>query len=316
MKKIVVLDGYALNPGDLSWKNLEKLGNVKIYDRTLPEEILPRLGDAEVAITNKTVFTPEIISAAKNLEYIGVLATGYNVVDIEAAKAKGIVVTNVPAYSTPSVVQHVFALLLALTNNAAKYSKAVSESKWEKSIDFTFYLDPIVELAGKTFGIIGFGAIGSAVANVARALGMNVIAFSRTPKDVDGVSFVSLNELFSTSDVISLHCPLNEKTAGIINKDNIEKMKTSAYLINTGRGPLVVEEDLAEALKNRKIKGAGLDVLTDEPPRNSSPLIGLGNCVITPHAAWASYESRMRLMNTAVENVAGYISGNPVNVVS
>lgn len=316
---IVVLDGYALNPGDLSWKGLELLGDVTVYDRTPADQIYERAKEAEVLLTNKTPLSAEMLSRLPRLRYVGVLATGYNVVDVKAAKELGVAVTNVPAYSTPSVVQMTFSLLFALCTRAQEHSQAVREGKWCSSKDFCFWDYPLVEVSGKTLGIIGFGSIGRQVAEVALALGMQVVAYSRTVKTDFAhprFSWVGLDELFAVSDVVSLHCPLFPETKEIINKANLSKMKPTAFLLNTARGGLVAEQDLADALNHGSIAGAGLDVLTEEPAHPDCPLLTAKNCVITPHIAWATAEARARLMEIAVSNLASFIEGKPVNVVN
>ncbi|MEA5426667.1 D-2-hydroxyacid dehydrogenase [Arcicella lustrica] len=317
--KIVVLDGFTLNPGDLTWDTLHALGDVLIYDRTSPEEILERSLDAEILLTNKTPLRAEVISQLKSLKYIGVLATGYNIVDIEAAKNQGIFVSNVPAYSTDSVVQLTFALILELTLHVQKHSDAVREGKWANSKDFCFWDFPLIELAGKTIGIIGFGTIGQKVADVATAFGMKVIANSRRPTDQShrkNFKWESISTLLEESDFVSIHCPLTAETQSLMNRENLQKMKSSAFLINTSRGPIIVDEDLAEALNNNTIAGAGIDVLSVEPPQKNNPLFTAQNCIITPHIAWATKEARTRLLAIALENISAYQSGNPKNVVN
>ncbi len=317
--KIVVLDGFTLNPGDLTWDTLHALGDVVIYDRTSPEEILERSLDAEILLTNKTPLRAEVISQLKSLKYIGVLATGYNIVDIEAAKNQGIFVSNVPAYSTDSVVQLTFALILELTLHVQKHSDAVRDGKWANSKDFCFWDFPLIELAGKTIGIIGFGTIGQKVADVATAFGMKVIANSRRPTGQShrkNFHWESISTLLEESDFVSIHCPLTSETQGLINRENLQKMKSSAFLINTSRGPIIVDEDLAEALNNNTIAGAGIDVLSVEPPQKNNPLFTAQNCIITPHIAWATKEARTRLLAIALENISAYQSGNPKNVVN
>ncbi|MDE5791252.1 MAG: D-2-hydroxyacid dehydrogenase [Muribaculaceae bacterium] len=316
--KIVVLDGYTLNPGDLSWEELEKLGEVTIYDRTRPEEIVRRAEGAEIILTNKTVIDKEKLEALPELKYIGVLATGYNVVDTEMAREKGIVVTNIPAYSTASVAQMVFALLLAITNGVEHYTLENSNGRWSRSADFCYWDAPLIELSGKSFGIIGFGNIGQSVARIAMAFGMKVLALTSKPAEAlpAGVEKASsLDALLSESDVVSLHCPLTDSTRHIINGETLSKMKPSAILINTGRGPLVDEKALAEALNCGKLRGAGVDVLSTEPPLADNPLLSARNCFVTPHIAWATVEARRRLMDIAVSNVASFLAGNPENVV-
>jgi glycerate dehydrogenase len=317
--KIVVLDGYTLNPGDLSWDNLKALGDVVIYDRTSPDRILERSNNAEILFTNKTPLTEEILNALPSLKYIGVLATGYNVVDIEAAKRRGIVVTNVPSYSTFSVAQLTFALLLELCLHVQQHSDSVLSGKWASSIDFSFRDFPLIELAGKTIGIIGFGSIGQSVADIAAAFGMKVISFSKTKTDQShrkNFKWVTINELFQEADVVTVHCPLVPETKGLVSIAYLKKMKKSAFLLNTSRGPVVVENDLAYALNNDLIAGAGIDVLSLEPPAADNPLLKAKNCIITPHIAWATKEARIRLMDIAVNNLTRFLGDTPVNVVS
>ncbi|MCL1815083.1 MAG: D-2-hydroxyacid dehydrogenase [Treponema sp.] len=316
--KIVVLDGYALNPGDLNWNGFNDLGETIVHDRTAGEETVKRIGGAEIILINKTVITAETLQACPALRYIGVLATGYNVVDVAAAKNRGIIVTNVPGYSTPSVAQTVFALLLEICAHAGEHNNAVHSGRWISSKDYSFWDYPLVELAGKTFGIVGLGAIGKTVARIAKAFGMKVIAFSRSQNEEGRscASYVSLEEVLAQSDVISLHCPVFPETAGIINKKTIAKMKNGVILINTSRGTLVVEEDLAAALNEGKIYAAGLDVVSEEPMQAGNPLLAAKNCIFTPHIAWATLESRSRLMEIAVANLREYLKGTPVNVVS
>lgn len=319
--KIVVLDGYTLNPGDLSWEYLEKFGDLFIYDRTPfdSEEIIKRIGDAEIVYTNKTLLPKEVITKVPNLKYIGVLATGYNVVDVIAAKENGIIVTNVPAYSTISVAQFTMALLLEMCHHVGNHNSAVKSDKWTQSPDFCFWDSPLIELEGKTIGIIGFGSIGQAFAKVAQAFGLNVIFNNRSKKpELESASCkqVDLCELFTKSDIISLHCPLFESTEGIINSKNIIKMKDGVMIINTARGGLVVEQDLADALNSGKVFGAAVDVVSQEPIKAENPLLKAKNCIITPHIAWAPKEARTRLMNITVKNLIAYLNGNPVNVVN
>lgn len=317
--KIVVLDGYTLNPGDLSWDNLKAIGEVEIYDRTPSDKILERSKDAEILFTNKTPLKEEILNAIPSLKYIGVLATGYNVVDIEAAKRSGIIVTNVPSYSTFSVAQLTFALLLELCLHVQRHSDSVSGGKWATSADFSYRDFPLIELAGKTIGIIGFGSIGQSVANIAASFGMNVISFSRTQSDQShrtNFKWVTKDELFEQADVVSVHCPLNPDTKGLVNIGYLKKMKKSAFLLNTSRGPVVTEEDLASALNNELIAGAGVDVLSLEPPSPDNPLLKAKNCIITPHIAWATLEARIRLMDIAINNLIHFLGNTPVNVVS
>ena len=311
--KIVILDGYTLNPGDLSWKGLEKIGDLKVLDRTVndSEKVIDVIGDAEIVFTNKIIITKEVLERVPNVKYIGVLATGYNVVDIAAASELGITVTNVPAYSTDAVAQFTFALILELTNQVGIHHAAVKDGEWENSIDFSFTKTPLIELNGKTLGIIGFGRI-------AQAFGMKLRVFSnRKYPELESNSFknVDLETLMSESDIISLHCPLNEKTEGLINKNSIKKMKDGVMLINTSRGPLIVEEDLKNALNSGKIGGAGVDVVSAEPIKKDNPLLKAKNCIITPHIAWAPKEARERLMHIAVKNLEDFLNDNPVNVV-
>jgi len=316
--KIVVLDGYTENPGDLSWEGLAALGELMVYDRTPTEEILPRIGDAEVVITNKTPITAATIDACSGMKYIAVLATGYNVVDVNAAKERGIPVSNVPAYGTASVAQFAIAMLLEICHRVAHHSKTVHEGKWTNSIDFCYWDYPLIELDGKTMGIIGFGRIGKATGKIAKALGMKVIACDSVP-DEQGkeiAEYVDLDTLLSSSDVISLHCPLFPETEGIICKETIAKMKDGVILLNNSRGPLLNEQDVADALNSGKIYAAGLDVVSIEPIREDNPLLKAENCFITPHISWAPKEARARIMETTVANVKAYLDGSPVNVVN
>ena len=310
--KIVVLDGYAANPGDLSWAPLEALGELTVYDRTPADQIAARIADAELVLTNKAVLSRELIAGAGKLKYIGVLATGYNVVDVAAAAELGVVVTNIPAYSTDSVAQLVFALLLEICHNVGHHSAAVHAGRWTANADFCFWDTPLIELAGKTMGIVGYGRIGHKVAEIARCFGMNVIAWTRTPRDPE---CVSLDELLSRSDVISLHCPLFPETKNLINRDTIAKMKDGVILINTSRGPVVNDADLRAALESGKVYAAGADVSTVEPIPADSPLLGAKNMFLTPHIAWATFEARERLMDIAVKNVEAFLAGTPVNTV-
>ncbi len=318
--RIVVLDGYTLNPGDLSWDRLKELGEVTIYDRTPEQEIIKRTQGADILLTNKTPLTGETIRQLLELRYIGVLATGYNVVDIDAARERCITVANVPAYSTYSVAQMVFALLLEICHHVQDHSNSVRNGRWSQSADFCYWDYPLVELAGKTMGIIGFGRIGRRVAAIAAAMGMKVIAASRskrdTPRDIEHFKWVDIPQLLREADVISLHCPLLPETQGLINKDTIRQMKSTAILINTARGGVVVDEDLAQALNEGRIYGAGLDVLSMEPPRADNPLLSAKNCFITPHIAWATKEARVRLMDATVDNIKAYLAGQPINVVN
>lgn len=315
--KITVLDGYGLNPGDLSWEELRQLGDVTVYDRTSQSEILDRAKDAEILLTNKVVLNADILRQLPKLKYIGVLATGYNVVDVNSAKELGIVVTNIPAYSTNSVAQMVFAHILNITQRVEHYTEENHKDRWTNNPDFCYWDTPLTELSGKTIGIIGFGNTGSATAQIARAFGMNVKAF--TSKDADslpeGIEKASLDDIFSSADIVSLHCPLTESTKGLVNADRLKMMKPTAILINTGRGPLVKEQDLADALNAGIIYAAGVDVLSTEPPKAENPLLSAKNCFITPHIAWATKEARERLMYTAVNNLREFMAGSPVNCV-
>ena len=316
---IVVLDGYALNPGDLSWNEMKRLGNLAVYDRTPVEQIYERVKEATIVLTNKTPISAQVIDQTPSLKYIGVLATGYNVVDVEAARQKGILVTNVPGYGTKSVVQLTFALLLELCHHVQQHSNAVLEGKWASAADWCFWDYPLIELADKTIGIIGFGAIGQQVADVATAFDMKVIAYSRTKTDQShrrNFKWCSLEELLRSSDVISIHAPLTPDTKGLINTESLSKMKSSAFLLNTSRGPIIVDQDLADALNQNVIAGAGIDVLSVEPPPEGNPLFKAKNCLITPHIAWATKEARTRLMNSVVNNISAFISGKPINVVN
>ena len=316
---IVVLDGFTMNPGDLSWNELEKLGTLKVYDRTSPEQLLERAADAEAVLTNKTVLNAAALRNMPKLKYVGVLATGYNVVDIAVAKELGIVVTNIPAYSTESVAQMVFAHILNITHSVGRYAEEAHAGVWSRQADFSYTNSPLMELYGKKIGIIGFGNTGSATARIARAFGMEVLVYTSKPQSAlpEGMTkAASVEEVFSNSDIVSLHCPLNDKTAEIVNAHHLSLMKESAILINTGRGGLVNENDLAEALKAHRIKAAGLDVMVNEPPMENNPLMGLDNCFITPHIAWATYEARTRLMNQTVMNLKSFIEGKIINNVA
>lgn len=317
--KIVVLDGYTLNPGDLDWSALQDLGECIIYDRTSPEMLLVRAADAEILLTNKVVLNRTVIEQLPNLKCIGVLATGYNVVDVVAAREHDISVTNVPAYSTQSVAQQTIALLLELTNRVGLHNEAVHNSEWSGSIDFSFTKSPLIELQGKTLGIFGYGAIGQAVAKIGIALGMKILAHSRNcptelPSEIEWT--LDRNRLFAESDVLTLHCPLTNDTQNLICNDTIALMKPSAFLINTGRGPLVNEADLAIALQAGKIAGAAVDVLSTEPPAAANPLLTAPNCIITPHVAWATGAARKRLLQIVVDNIIAFQNDNPQNVVN
>jgi len=317
--KIVILDGYALNPGDLLWDNLYNLGEVVLHNRTPAGEIIERSVGAEVLITNKTPLSEGTINNLPDLKYIGVLATGFNIVDIAAARRRNIVVTNVPAYSTMSVAQLTFALLLELCHHVQRHSDSVMDGKWADSVDFSYWDFPLIELSGKTMGIIGFGNIGKKVADIAIVLGMNVMAASRHHTDHSGRNnfrWAETKDVFEQADVVTIHCPLLPETKGLINAENLKRMKSTAFLINTSRGPIVVEQDLADALNNGIIAGAGIDVLSIEPPAKDNPLFKARNCLITPHIAWATKEARVRLMDIAIDNVAAFINGKPANVVN
>ncbi len=315
--KIVVLDGYTLNPGDLSWDSLAALGDCNVYDRTPPDEVAERAAGAEIVLTNKVVLDRTRLETLPDLRYIGVLATGYNVVDARAARERGLVVTNVPDYATPAVAQAVFAHILELTHRVAHHAQTVRDGRWSDSPDFCYWDGPLVELNGLVMGIVGLGRIGSAVAALARAFGMTVLACTRTPQvPRDGVQFVDLDRLLGESDVVSLHCPLTPETEGLMSAERLALMKPSALLINTSRGPLVDERALADALNAGRPAGAGLDVLAVEPPRRDNPLLAAKNCFLTPHYAWATRAARARLMKTVVENVKAFLDGRPQNVVT
>ena len=317
--KIVILDGNTLNPVDISWDGLKKIGDITIYDRTSVTQIIERATGAEIVFTNKTPLNREILSLLPELKYIGILATGYNVVDIDAAKENGVIVTNIPGYGTASVAQFAFALLLELCHHVQYHSDSVMQGKWVESADFCYWKYPLIELAGKTMGIIGFGNIGSKVADIATALGMQIIGFSKPETDEllrNNFRWAAdVEDLLAHSDVVSIHCPLFPDTKGLINKDRLKLMKKSAFLLNTARGPIIVEEDLAEALNTGEIAGAAMDVLSIEPPAKDNPLFSAPNCIITPHIAWATREARTRLMDIAVNNLSAYLNGKPVNVV-
>lgn len=314
--KIVILDGYSINPGDLSWEALSALGELTVYDRTKPEEVYDRAHGAEIVLTNKVVLDAEMLRRLDGLRYIGVLATGINVVDVKAAHALDITVTNVPSYSTMSVAQSVFALLLAFTNSSEHYADEFHSGEWCRCPDFSFTNTELTELAGKRFGIIGYGNIGKAVARIAGAFGMEVCVSSSKPQDsIPEVRKLSIDEIFSECDVISLHCPLADDTYHLANAQRIGMMKKSAILINTARGPLVDEKALAEALRAGRIRGAGLDVLGQEPPSADNPLIHTPRCIVTPHIAWATYEARNRLIDIATANLRAFLSGSPINRV-
>ncbi len=316
--KIVVLDGYTANPGDLSWKNLEALGECTIYQRTSPEELITRAAEADIVLTNKVVIDEKAMDALPNIKYIGVLATGYNVVDINVAKERGIVVTNIPAYSTNSVAQMVFAHILNITQQVEHYSNEVRAGEWSRCSDFSYTNTPLIELRGKRIGIIGLGHTGYTTARIAIGFGMDVYAYTskshfQLPPEIKKLP---MDELFSTCDIISLHCPLTESTYHLVNAERLKSMKPTAILINTGRGPLIDENALANALNNNEIYAAGVDVLSQEPPSTDNPLLSARNCFITPHIAWATAEARERLLQIAVENVHAFLNGKPINVVN
>jgi glycerate dehydrogenase len=317
--KIVVLDGYCLNPGDLDWSGIEKLGAVEVFDRTPAGEVVSRAAGAEIVFTNKTPLPADVIGRLPKLRYIGVLATGYNIVDVEAARARGIVVANIPTYGTASVAQFVFALLLELCHHVGAHAAATKAGDWSCNADWCFWNSPLVELAGKTMGIIGFGRIGRQAGRIADAMGMRVIAndtYQGDPPAHEGFRWAGVEEVLRESDVVSLHSPLFPETRGMINAKSLAGMKSSAFLINTSRGPLVVDQDLADALNAGRIAGAGLDVLSVEPPAADNPLLKARNCLVTPHIAWATREARKRLMDLAVRNVTAFLTGTPTNVVS
>jgi glycerate dehydrogenase len=316
--KIVILDGYTINPGDLSWSRLEEYGELTVYERTPKELIVSRIGGAEIVMTSKCVLTAEVMRQCPNLKWIGILATGINMVDLEYASSHNILVTNIPAYSTDSVAQFTFSLLLEICNQAGVHSEAVRSGQWQNSKDFCFCLTPQMELAGKIFGIVGYGNIGKRVAKMAEAFSMNVLIASKYPDpsfETERITFTSLDELFAVSDIISLHCPLTEENKGFINQNSISKMKDGVIVLNTSRGPLINEEDLAQALKSGKVFAAGLDVLSVEPPKDTNSLTGIPNCFITPHIAWITSESRNRLINVAVSNLESYLAGENINNV-
>ena len=316
--KIVVLDGYGVNPGDLSWETLEALGDVEVYPRTAPEDVIDRCFNAEIILTNKVVINKQILVSLPRLKYIGVLATGYNVVDVDTASDLDIIVTNIPAYSTDSVVQMTFAHILTMTNRVEHYTQQNRNSRWSNNPDFVYWDTPLIELAGKTMGIVGLGNIGMKVAQLARCFGMEVYAFTSKASSLlpEGIQKTTFEGLLSVSDILSLHCPLNRSTREMINASSLAKMKEGALLINTGRGPLVNEADVAEALRSGHLGGYGADVMCQEPPAEDNPLFSAPNAYITPHIAWATFEARKRLIAIAVGNVKAFIDGNPVNFVN
>lgn len=316
--EIVILDGYAANPGDLNWDGLKKFGNLTVYDRTPAEEIIPRAKNAEAIFLNKTPLRAETLEKLPKCRFIGVLATGYDVVDVIKAKELGIVVSNVPAYSTDSIAQLTFALILELTHRVAQHSEGVHKLRWSSCQDFCYWDMPLMELSGLTLGLIGFGRIGRAVAKIANAFNMKVLVYTRTQKPVDGldISYVTLGELLKNSDIVSLHCPLTNETQGIINKNTIALMKDGAFLINTARGKAIVEQDVFDALESGKLGGAGMDVLSTEPPKPDNILLKAKNTFITPHMGWGTFASRKRLMATTVANLEAFMNGAPINVVN
>ncbi len=317
---IVILDGHTENPGDLSWAAFEALGNLTVYDRTPkePEEIIRRIGQAEIVYTNKTPLTAETFDRCPSIRFVGVLATGYNVVDVAAARRHGIPVSNIPAYGTEAVAQAAMALLLEICNQVGRHSRAVHEGRWNTCPDFCFWETPLMELAGKTLGIVGFGRIGQAMGRLGRAFGMEVLATGSRPTEAGRAlaRYVTLDELLAKSDVISLHCPLFPETERMINRDSLAKMKDGVILLNTGRGQLICEKALAEALRSGKVRAAGLDVLSQEPPAADNPLLTAPNCFITPHIAWAPKETRQRLMDIAAGNLRAFLAGSPIHVVN
>lgn len=317
--KIVVLDGYTLNPGDLSWRGLEALGECIVHDRTSLDQIVERARDAEIVLTNKTPLRKEVLIQLSKLRYIGVLATGFDVVDIEAATEQGITVTNVPAYGTNAVAQFTMAMLLELCHRIGRHDTSVHAGDWMRSPDFCYWRSPLVELTGKTIGLIGLGRIGTEVATLASAFGMRVLAYKPNQQEappLDLIKWTSFDELLTHADVVSLHCPLTPKTQGMINKEALDKMKPTAFLLNTSRGKLIDEQELADALNEGRLAGAALDVLSAEPPQRDNPLLTARNCVIKPHIAWATTEARERLMQIAIENIERFLQGHPQNVVN
>lgn len=317
--KIVVLDGYTLNPGDLSWSGIEKHGELTVHDRTAPEQIMERLAGAEIVFTNKTPLTREHFAANPQMRFVGVLATGYNVVDIAAAKERKIPVCNIPTYGTMAVAQFAAALMLELCHRVGRHADSVKTGDWSRGSDFCYWLNPLIELDGKTLGVVGFGRIGQAFGKIAQAFGMNILAVDEYPNkslESDTLRYTTLDDLYANADVISLHCPLFDNNKGMINQAAIAKMKPGVLILNTSRGPLINEADLAEALKSGRVAGAGVDVLSCEPPTLENPLLSAPNCIVTPHIAWATKEARSRLMNIAVDNLSAFIKGKAQNVVN
>lgn len=316
--KAVILDGYTENPGDLSWESIENLVDLTVYPRTEKDLVIERAKDADILIVNKVALTEEIIDELPKLKFVSTLATGFNQIDGKALRKRGIPLSNIPAYSTNAVAQMVFAFILELTNQTAKYTEDVKSGTWSKCHDFCYWNTPLYELDGKTLGIVGFGKIGSRVSEIAKAFGMKVIAYTPSGKKegFDDITFTSLDEVIRTADYISVHCPLTEETNGLINKSFIEKMKKNAYIINTSRGPVANEKDVADALNSGLLAGYGTDVLSTEPPKEDNPLLNAKNCLITPHIAWAAYETRLRLMGILEENIKGFLTNQLVNVVN
>lgn len=313
--KIVVVDAFTLNQGDLSWEKISDLGEITLYDRTEETELIGRCSDAEIVVTNKVPFRKEVIQKLSKLKMIAVTATGYNIIDIEAAKENGVVVCNVPDYGTDSVAQHTFALILEFANRVGQHSTSVSNGDWRRSLDFSYALTPLFELKDKTLGLVGFGSIGKRTAEIAKVFGMKILYHTPIKKDTSLAEYKSLDELFSQSDFISLHLPLKADNKEFVDKSLLAKMKTSAFLINTSRGQLINEQDLADALNMDEIAGAGLDVLSAEPPSKNNPLLKAKNCIITPHNAWMSKEARVRIMETTLQNVKGFLDGNLINTI-
>lgn len=313
---LVYLDAHTLNPGDLDWTPLNQLGNVTLYDQTKADQLVERAKNADFVLVNKVKLNRETLQQLPQLRYIGVTATGYDVIDTQAAREQGITVTNVKGYGTDSVAQWTFALLLELTSQVGLHNQSVRAGDWQRCPDFCYWESPLIELAGKTLGLVGFGDIGRKVADIGRAMGMNILVHKRHPDDSPGVRFVDLPTLFAESDVVSLHCPMTAENRGFVNRGLLATMKPTAFLINTSRGALVNEADLAEALNAGVIAGAGVDVVSTEPPVAGNPLFGVQNCIVTPHIAWASREARDRLLRSVVENVKGYLTGQPINVVN
>lgn len=316
--KIVVLDGYTLNSGDLSWEGISRQGEFAVHDRTGPADVVARIGDAEAVFTNKTVLDRAVLASCPKIRFIGVLATGYNVVDVAAAAERGIVVTNIPTYGTDSVAQFAAALMLELCHHVGAHAESVRAGEWGRNPDWCYWLNPLVELAGKTLGIVGFGRIGQTFAKIGQALGMKVLAFDAFEnKSLESptLRYCGLDELLAQSDVVSLHCPLFESNRGMIDARALARMKSSAFLINTSRGPLIVEQDLADALNAGRLAGAACDVLSSEPPAADNPLLRAKNCIVTPHIAWGTREARTRLMKIAEDNLAAFLAGTPINVV-